>query len=82
MLHDFEIWLCGCQTRFHVALAGNCESLAAIEHLATFIFQSLDRMLDHIDGVLVDQRPHHCFPIQRISNRQALVSSQKFIANL
>src|SRR5205823_4703120 len=57
------------------------ESLPAIKDFATFIFQSLDRMLNEINRILVDQRSHHCLAIERVSDWQTLVSGKQFIAN-
>jgi len=82
VLHDLEIGFCGREARLHVTIAGDGEALPAIEDLATFIFQSLDRMLDKIDRVLIDERSHHCFVIERIADRQRFVCSQEFILNL
>ena len=81
MFHDLKIWLCSCKARFHVTIAGNGESLTAVEDFAAFVLQSLDRMLDHVDRIPIDKRSHHCFAIQRIPNWQTLVGSQKSIPN-
>ena len=81
VLHDVETGFCRCQARLHITIAGNGEPLSAIEHFAAFVFQSLDGMLNHIDRILIDKRPHHRFSVQRIANRQTLVAGQKFIPN-
>ena len=82
MLHDVEIWFSGRQAWLHITVAGNSEAFPAVKNFTAFIFQSLDRMLHHVDGILVDQWAHHCFPIERIPNRQRFVCSQKFASNL
>src|SRR5437762_10763118 len=81
VFYDLEIRFGSCQTRFHVTITGNGESLTAIKDFATFIFQSLDRMLDQIDRALVDKRSHHCLAIKWISDCQRFVCSQKFAPN-
>src|SRR5437016_7864199 len=81
MLHDFKIGLRGREAWLHVTLAGNAQPFAAVKDFATLIFQSLNRMLDEIDSVLVDQRPHHRFFIEWIPYLQTLVSRQKFVPN-
>ncbi len=82
VFHDLKIRLCGCQARLHVTVAGDGESLAAVEHLASFIFQPLNGFLDHIDSVFVNERSHHGFAIERTANWQALVTGKEFIADL
>ena len=81
VLHDFKIGFCGRQAWLHVTFAGNAQPFAAVKDLATLIFQSLDGMLDKIDSALIDERAHHGIFIERIPDRQTLISSQKFMAN-
>ena len=75
VLHDFKIRLGRCKARFHVTTTGNSEPIAPVEHFAALVFQPLNGIQNHIDGMLVDERAHDGFGIKRISNRQAPITS-------
>ena len=85
MTHNLKIGFRVRQARRHVAAARILrafEPLAAVKNFAALILQSLDGLLHHAHGVLLDQRTHHRLAIERIPNSQRLVCAKSFLRTL